>query len=232
MNIAGYISVSAVDYPDKISSVLFTSPCNFKCGYCHNPEFIRNKKSIMPTEELMKELTMRRKIIQGVVITGGEPTLQKDLPEFAMAIKDLGLLVKVDTNGYNPVMLTALIDNGLVDYVAMDIKGPAHMYEEICGIPVDVEKIRTSIEILKTSNINYEFRTTVLPGLTEKDFWAIIHSDFKEVWGAKKYVFQQFRPGRNYGEFYKQAKPYSDATLRALQTRFQEVIEHVEIRNI
>ncbi len=163
MNIAGFIPISFVDWDGYVSSVVFTRGCNFRCPYCQNHVLISFDGESMPQEVVIDEISKRKPFIDGVVITGGEPTLWSDLPDFCAFIKEKGLKVKLDTNGYMPDMLLKLIRKGLIDYVAMDIKAPLYKYSILCGVEdIDVSRIVRSIEILKqmVGKDYFEFRTT------------------------------------------------------------------------
>ena len=164
MEIAGIQKVSTIDYPGKISCVVFMQGCNFKCGYCHNPELNDFKKGDFSEEEFFNYIDSRKKLIDGVVICGGEPTLQDSLPYFAREIKKRSLTVKLDTNGSNYAMLDELNKEGLVDYVAMDVKGPVYLYPKIIGRDfIDLQdEYEKSIAIVPTFP-DYEFRTTIAP---------------------------------------------------------------------
>jgi len=165
LKIASYIKNSLIDYPQKIAAVVFSAKCNMNCWYCQNFELIR-PSSKNCYEEFMFFLKKRVGQIEGVVITGGEPTLNNDLEQFIKKIKSLGYLVKLDTNGLKPEVLEKLLNENLLDYVAMDVKAPLHEYEQIARVKIDLTKLIKSINLLKNSNIDYEFRTTLSPDLT------------------------------------------------------------------
>lgn len=163
MNISGFQKLTLLDYPKKIACIIFTRGCNFRCPYCHNSDLIDNSgEEEISEEEIFDYLSKRKNLIDGVVVSGGEPTLQPRLKEFIQKIKDLGLLVKLDTNGTNPKILKELIKDNLVDYVAMDIKSVFDDYEEVIGTKGNIENIKKSINILKNSQIEHEFRTTLV----------------------------------------------------------------------
>ena len=188
MLIGGLQKTSLLDFPDKISAIVFTAGCNFRCGYCHNPELIN---SIAPVTEVFEFLKNRVGKLEGVVITGGEPCLQKDLPEFIKQVKSLGFAVKLDTNGSYPEMLAKVLPD--LDYVAMDIKAPLEKYSAVANWNGDVENIRKSIDMIMNSGVDYEFRTTVVASqLDEKDFENI----GKLLNGAKRYYLQKFVPSK------------------------------------
>jgi len=192
VNIAGFVKNSFVDYPGKIASVVFTQGCNLRCGYCHNFSLIEEKEvsiSIQP-EEVFAFLSKRKGMIDAVVISGGEPTLQKNLHVFIEELKAMSLLVKLDTNGTNSDILRTLIEDDLLDFIAMDLKAPLSKYERIIGTSqLDLVSIRESVEVIKKCGLEHEFRTTYCPELEADDILSII-TDF-EV--ASNYVVQSCR---------------------------------------
>ena len=191
MRIYGLQKMTLLDYPEHVAATVFLNGCDFKCPYCHNFELVDGTaQAVMDDDEFFAFLGKRRGILDGIAISGGEPCIHKNLPEFIVRIREKGFLVKLDTNGYHPEMLKGLIEAGLVDYVAMDIKNSFTKYGITVGVPdLDTESVRTSIDILMNSNIDYEFRTTVV-----KEFHEL--SDFEEIGemikGAKKYFLQQY----------------------------------------
>jgi pyruvate formate lyase activating enzyme len=161
--IGGLLKFTMIDFPGKISAIVFTQGCNLKCGYCHNPELIAadgGQTFVFTDDDVLDYLQKRRGALEGVVITGGEPVLQPDLKDFIIKVKALDYLVKLDTNGTKPAALKDLIDANLLDFVAMDIKAPFHKYPAICGVAIDIEDIKESVNIIKTGSVPYEFRTT------------------------------------------------------------------------
>lgn len=202
MRIGGLVKQSLMDYPGKIAAVIFTQGCNFRCGYCHNPQLVLpelflNKPEYIPLN-IISYLNERKSWLDGVVVTGGEPTIHKDLPEFLKEIKALGYSVKLDTNGSNPYMLQRIIKDKLADYIAMDIKIPLEdgLYAKIIGIS-DVteitENILTSVLILKNAPMDVEFRTTSIPGIHNE---AMIELIKKYIGNDKRYVINTFREGK------------------------------------
>ena len=191
MKIAGVHYNSFIDYPGKVSAILFTPGCNMNCYYCHNRILINpgNNHTYFNFDEILHQLKRRKLLLDAVVISGGEPTLHTDIEEYLVKIKNLGYLIKLDTNGTNPDVIKSLTDKGLINYIAMDIKAPFERYEEICGVGTDIEKIKNSIAFLMEGNIPYEFRTTVVPQLSKDDIISIA----KSISGAEKYVLQQYR---------------------------------------
>ena len=185
----GIEKLSLVDFDGYISCTLFTSGCNYRCPFCHNSPLIEEQPSLK-MEEILNYLSVRKKMLDAVVITGGEPTLHKELPSVLKQIKDLGYIIKLDTNGTNPKMLKELIDKKLIDYVAMDIKASSNCYSLVTGvINPFLDNIKESINILKTSDINFEFRTTLV-----KEFHSLDSiKEMKElVSGSKKLYLQKF----------------------------------------
>lgn len=162
MEISGFEKMTLTDYPGSVAAIVFTQGCNFKCPFCHNSDLIYFKSGVIDENEVLDYLGKRKKMLDGVVITGGEPTLQQDLINFLNKVKNLGLKVKLDTNGAKPEVLKKIIDLNLVDYIAMDIKSSQNNYSEVSGVKVDINKIRESISIIKKSKLDFEFRTTVV----------------------------------------------------------------------
>jgi pyruvate formate lyase activating enzyme len=195
MEIKGFIDVSFVDWDGKISSVIFLPNCNFRCPFCHNLNLVFNpeKMDTIPFGYVEDQLNRQRGWTDGVCITGGEPTLHSDLPELCSRLKKMGFLVKVDSNGTNPSMLKKLMKNGLIDYVAMDVKAPLTVkkYSVATGVNAErlLENVKESINLLMTSNMDYEFRTTVVPRLHKKED---IERICRSLVGCRKYVLQKF----------------------------------------
>jgi pyruvate formate lyase activating enzyme len=230
MLIGGIHRFSLIDYPSKISCIIFTPGCNFRCPFCHNPELVdpgNFKERVLP-DVFFSFLRGRQGKLDGVVITGGEPTLQDDLADFIARIKELGFLVKLDTNGSNPRMLASLLKNKLLDYVAMDVKAPAALYAKVAGLSESseagdakntatvIEAVQTSISILLKSKIDYEFRTTVVEGLlSEKDILEIGCT----IAGAKKYVLQRFVASKTLHPEFEQASSLPDPILQKLEEK-------------
>jgi pyruvate formate lyase activating enzyme len=193
MRIAAMHKCSFVDYPAHLAAVVFTPGCNLRCHYCHNPSLLADPAAgqmLIEPAAVLDFLALRRGLLDGLVITGGEPTLQKGLGEFCAAVHELGLLVKLDTNGTRPAVLAELIARRRVDFVAMDVKAPLGLYDEVCGCTVDTEAIGESIRLLLAGQVEYEFRTTFAPPLTAGDMVALA----AQVRGARRYVIQQYRP--------------------------------------
>jgi pyruvate formate lyase activating enzyme len=189
LKFAGFIKSSFVDYPNEISAVVFTSGCNFNCWYCHNQGLINGKieeSEMIDEKEILDFLNKRKGLLDGLVISGGEPTLHSDLKDFIRKVKKLGFKVKLDTNGTNPKLLQDLIDKRLIDFVAMDIKTTLEKYNDVIGKFSRIEDVKTSISILMNSNIDYEFRTTFAPGISVED----IENIAKMIAGARVMLFK------------------------------------------
>ena len=192
MEIAHLVPTSLIDYPGRVASVVFTVGCNFRCPFCHNRELVLPERSrglhLRKAEEILALLSERRTFLDGLVITGGEPTVQPDLLGFAGEVKRFGLLVKLDTNGSRPKVLEELLRAGLVDYVAMDVKSPLSRYPEFVGGAADSGAIGRSIDVVRKRAPDYEFRTTAAPGLGLDDLRAI--ADLLS--GARRWFLQPF----------------------------------------
>lgn len=197
MKIYGLNKTTLLDYPEHVAATVFTGGCNFCCPFCHNGELVLcpGSQPVIPEEEVLAFLGKRRGILDGVCITGGEPTLQQDLPDFVRKVKELGYMVKLDSNGYRPGVLRQLLREKLLDYIAMDIKASRENYARASGLSdPDVSLLQESIDLLRTGDIEYEFRTTVVKG---------IHSigEFEEIgrWlaGSRVYFLQAYRESEN-----------------------------------
>lgn len=232
MLIAALQKLTLLDYPDKIAALIFTQGCNFYCGYCHNPEMIPKKRVLPMSDDLteksvLKFLKTRKGLLDGVVISGGEPTLQEDLESFIKKIKKLGFLVKLDTNGSHPEILQNLLKQKLLDYIAMDIKQSEIKYEDLVKANV-MPAIRKSITLIKDSGVDYEFRSTILPLLhSEKEIEAM----GKMIKGAERWYLQNFRPLKTLKKSFQKERPFSSEELVHLQKIAKPYAKVVEIRN-
>lgn len=223
MIISGFQKTSFIDYSDKIASLIFTQGCNLNCFYCHNKQLIPNiKTSIVMQEEILTFLEKRKGLIDGVVITGGEPTIQTGLISFAEKIKALGYKIKLDTNGTNPEILNKLINLNLIDYIAMDIKAPFFKYSEITRVQTPIEFLSDSVNIIMKSKIDYEFRTTVVKKyLKQEDILAIAQS----IKGAKLYFLQKCNLNNSFIDF-----NYSEDELINLSALCSKFVQQVKCR--
>jgi pyruvate formate lyase activating enzyme len=229
-NIKGFQPVSLIDFPGQITAILFLSGCNMRCQFCHNPELVLtpNQGENFEEEKIFNYLESRRGKIDGLVITGGEPTLQEGLKEFILKVKARGFLVKLDTNGLLPDKLEELIP--VVDFVAMDIKSALENYSNVCGVQIDQEKIKRSAELIRAKAKDYEFRSTVVRGLFSKNDFVEICNWLK---GSKKYVIQQFdkRP-KLINDDVKNSVIYTKEEMSGFQEYCREYFDIVELRNI
>ena len=165
MKISGLMKLTLLDFPGHVACTVFLAGCNFRCPFCHNGSLVRGGDLEISREELFSFLKKRQGVLDGVCITGGEPLMNADVISLAREIKELGFLVKLDTNGSYPERLGEMLSSGFVDYVAMDIKNSPIAYSAACGVDFDVEKIKRSVEVIKSSGIEHEFRTTVVKGI-------------------------------------------------------------------
>lgn len=225
MKIAGFIKSSLIDYPGNIAAVIFTQGCNFRCGFCHNPDLIPLKGEYIDENEIFDYLKEKKNILDGVVITGGEPTIQVDLKQFILKLKKLGFLVKLDTNGTNPTLLKELINEKLIDYVAMDVKSNLENYYKITESK-NIKSVEESIGILLNKSIDYEFRTTVLP------FFHSIE-DFdklgKLIKGAKRFTLQNFRPEITLNDKLRSERSFTNAELNEIASTLAKYVDKVSI---
>jgi len=231
MKIAGIQKLTLIDFPGKLACTVFLMGCNFRCPWCYNPELVLpqkiKKQSYIPEKEFFNFLKERKGFLEGVVLCGGEPTINKKLSQFCKKIKNFGFLVKIDTNGSNPKVLKNLIDKQLIDYVAMDVKAPKEKYNELTGVKVNIKKIQKSINILKESKINYEFRTTLVPKLLSKEDILKIA---KWIGPARRYVLQNFLPKRTIDSKFEKIKPFSLEYLLKIQKLISPFFENCQIR--
>jgi len=240
MIIGGLEKLTLLDYPDHLAAIIFTQGCNFRCHFCYNPmlvlpregkdENIKEKGfSLISSKDLFLFLRERRNRLDGVVITGGEPTLHADLPSFIKQIKALGYDIKLDTNGTNPIMLEQLIKEKLLDYIAMDLKAPLTKYELITGVKVDCNNLEKSVKIIMTSGLPYEFRTTVVPGLlAKKDFTAM----GRVIRGATSWYLQKFKSDTELVDFHYQAhQAYSNQEMAEFSVIGQKYVKRCKVRD-
>ena len=193
MYFCGMNKTTLLDYPGHVAATLFTGGCNMRCPFCQNSTLVLNPQTQpeIPEKEVLTFLQKRRGILEGVCITGGEPTLQPDLESLIRRVRKLGYLVKLDTNGYRPQVLKHLLEQGLLDYVAMDIKAPRESYGAACGLPrVELSLIEASVELLKACSIPYEFRTTVVRGIHRAEDFETIGQWLQ---GCRAYYLQNYR---------------------------------------
>ena len=236
MQYAGMIKQSLVDYPGEIVTVLFSRGCNLRCPFCHNPDLLIKPRVTAPPVDIVEVLefmSKRKGFLDGVVFSGGEPTLSQELINDIRSVKDLGLLVKLDTNGTNTTMLELLLREGLLDYVAMDIKAPVEYkkYREACArlSPENFFNIRSSILLLQAAGIDVEFRTTVVPALhTPENIVAIA----RFIEDARLYTLQQFNPRVTLEPGYRQVVPYIKAEMQQMADMCAPYVKEVRVVNL
>lgn len=232
MEIGGLQRTTFIDYPGKLACTVFLIGCNFRCPWCYSKELVLpeeiKKQPRISEKDFFDFLKERKGLLESVVICGGEPTIHKDLPDFIKKIKELGYLVKLDTNGSNPEMLKYLIDEKLINYVALDIKAPREKYSQVAGIKVDIKKIEKSIEILKKGKVDYEFRTTVVPTVHVKDDIIKIA---KWIGPAQKFYLQNFRPEKTIDPKFEKIKPYSKEYLLEIKEEISSFFETCQVRD-
>lgn len=225
MKILGIENVSFVDYPNKICATVFTGGCNFKCPYCHNSGIVKNEYPLLDENEILENLEKRKKLIDAVTVSGGEPTLQKDLVEFIQKVKNMGFLIKLDTNGTNPKVLKELLDKNLLNYVAMDIKTNFDNYSVITKSCVKIENIKESLNLLRKSNISYELRTTLISGYHTTEAILALSQDLK---GEKTLYLQKFKDSETC--FESGLKEVEKLTALEFKNILLNTIQNVELR--
>ncbi|MBQ3142586.1 MAG: anaerobic ribonucleoside-triphosphate reductase activating protein [Bacilli bacterium] len=241
MRINGFEKTTLVNFPGYVACIIFTSGCNFNCDYCQNSMFISGKEALLDEKEILEYLDKRKKILDGVVISGGEPTLQEDLINFIEKVKSKGYKVKLDTNGHRPEVLKKLLDKNLLDYVAVDIKHTEKDYKKIIGnVKFDIKNIKETVKILKESNIDYEFRTTIIKGFHTIN---VIKDIIKFIGSDKNYYLQNFEDSEHvrnksllsFSEdellnIYKEVKKdFPNISMRGLKNK---LYEKEEIKNV
>jgi pyruvate formate lyase activating enzyme len=231
MKIKGFIKNTFIEYPGKIAAMIFLPNCNFKCSFCFNPELISDSEALkdIDEKEVFDYLEKNKKWIDAVVISGGEPTLHKDLAEFIMKIKNLGYLVRIYTNGTTPKMLEKLIDEKLIDSIAMDIKAPLTKedYESITNVKGMLENVKKSISLIMQSDLEYEFRTTVVPSIhSEKDIEEIAN----HIKDAKLFILQKFLPENALDSKLKKLKTQNDDEMKKLAEIARKYVKDVKWR--
>jgi len=231
MKIGGFQKLTLIDYPGRIAATVFLTGCNFRCPFCYSselvlPEKIKNQPKISE-KDFFIFLKERKELIEGIVLCGGEPTISKGLIPLIKKIKKMGFSVKLDTNGSDPKLLKTLIEKKLVDYVAMDIKAPMEKYKKIFGKRVKIDDIEKSIKILKEGRVDYEFRTTVVPTvLNKEDILKIV----RWIGPAKRYFLQNFRPEKTIDPKFEKIKPYPQEYLLEIQKAISPFFEVCQVR--
>lgn len=229
MQIHGFNKTTLLDFPGHLASTVFTGGCNMRCPYCQNADLVLNPMSqpLISEEVVFDHIKKRKGIIEGVCITGGEPTLQADLEDFIKRLKELGVMVKLDSNGYRPEVLKRLMENGLLDYVAMDIKSSLDEYHIVSGVNLDTSLIKESIDLLKNGPIDYEFRTTVVKELHSKETFEKIGELLS---GAKQYFLQGYIDSERVID--RRFSSYTKEELEGFVTILKKTIKNVSIRGV
>lgn len=245
MEIRGYLKTSAIEWPGKISSVIFVSGCNFRCSFCYNRDSVLNPQKLpkFSEKEILRDLEKRKKWVDGVVVTGGEPTLQPDLDKFLEKVKKLGFLTMIETNGSIPEVMAKLLNGQMVDYIAMDIKGPLDgRYAQItnfyppAGGPIS--NIKKSINLIINSGIDSEFRTTVVPGIHDKKTLVLMAKQIEELikklknrkTKKLKWFLQEFQPKTCLDPKFTKIKPYSEPEMRQFLVVVKKIIPQTYLR--
>lgn len=229
MEFGGFEKFTLIDYPKRVACMVYTIGCPFRCPYCHNPELVDETCTTRIQESTVLEfLDTRKGMLDGVVITGGEPTMHSTkLVTFMKEVKSRGFLVKLDSNGVDPDFLQKIIDEKLVDFIAMDIKSPLNKYTQTVGRPVNLDAIRKSIEIIKNSGLEYEFRTTIVKSMLSVDDLEQIA---KEIKGASTYYLQKFIPSKILNPQFLKKVTYSDEEFASIKTIMEKYVSFCGIR--
>ncbi len=231
IEIGGLQRSTLIDYPGHVACTVFLIGCNFRCPWCYSPEIVLpdliTKQPRIESDDFFEFLDIRKGLLDGVVICGGEPTINGDLPEFVQEIKRRGFKVKLDTNGSNPSAIDGLLKNRLLDYVAMDIKAPFAKYNKAVGVKVDSAKVRESIDKIKSSGVDYEFRTTVVPGIHQKED---IVKMAQSIAPAKRYFLQAFRSDKNIDASFTNRESFSDKVMEEIRDEVKSLFETCEVR--
>jgi len=216
MRIGGFNKLTTQDFPGNLACIIFTNGCNFDCDYCYNRDLVESHAPEISEEEIFSYLNQRKNMLDGVVISGGEPTIWNDLIPFMEKIKELGLKIKLDTNGYRPEVLKEILDKNLVDYIAMDIKALFNEYYKIVNRKLDTDKLIESINLIKKSKVDHEFRTTIIKGFhTIEDLDKIV-----EVVDGSPYYLQNFRMEDTV--INKKLFGFSEEELKGIQEHFKD----------
>ena len=234
MQFNGFQKTSLIEWPGKIVSIVWVAGCNFRCPFCYNRDLVLKNTDLKIFEEskILEYLEENKNLIDGLMITGGEPTLQPELADFLAKVHQLELKVGIESNATHPEIIENLLKNKLVDYLAVDIKAPLEKdkYKKLTGVEIDVEKIKKSIKLIKDSDIEYEFRTTIIPNLLNKKDILEISQTLK---GAQRYVIQQFIPQETMiNHDLVEIKPYSKEELLAIEREIKDNFQECYVRGL
>jgi pyruvate formate lyase activating enzyme len=232
MLIGGIHTLTLLDFPEQVACILFTVGCNMRCGYCHNAEFVlpdeirKRQHDFIPEKKIFSFLDTRKGLLDGVVISGGEPTLHADLPVFIRQIKEKGFLIKLDTNGTNPEMIQNLFSENLIDYIAMDVKTSEQNYDAITGVKNNFQNIKKSRDLILQSGVKHEFRTTIIKGYHDED---VIEKIAQFCKGASRYTLQNFRSVKVLDANFRKKVGFSDIELKNFKKSAEQYISNVVV---
>ncbi len=244
MLLGGLQKTTLIDFPGRIACTVFTVGCNFRCPFCHNKDLVtlknfeQKKLPQIPEKDFFTFLNKRKGILDGVCITGGEPTLQNDLPDFCKKIKDMGFEVKLDSNGTNPKMLSKMINKKVVDFIAMDLKNNFSDYNKAVGINYPIDNIKKSIKLILQSDIEHEFRTTVVPGIHKKQNLLELAKELNSLYNQygeekeKVWFLQKFRPQNCLKDQYNKKKPLADKKFSEFKKEIETFFPEVKLKGI
>ncbi len=221
--VAGWVPLTMLDWEGRLSTTIFVAGCNFSCPFCHNPELVAaaTHPATIHFDQIREHLASKKGWLDGVVISGGEPTLSPHLPELIRALRSSGAQIKLDTNGSRPEVLSRLIEDGVLDYVAMDVKTSLERYGEVVRRPVSVETIERSIDLIVSSGVDHEFRTTMVPGYVDrKDALAVAH----RISDGRRYALQQFNPKVCLDPDTSKVEPYHRDYMESLAAECDEIL--------
>lgn len=236
MLLGGLQKTTLIDFPGRVACTVFTVGCDFRCPFCHNKDLVTLKlfkeSGIKPLKEkdFFNFLKKRKKILDGVCITGGEPTLQPDLINFCKEIKELGLEIKLDTNGSQPKILKQLINKKLIDFVAIDVKSSFQDYKKATGVNFSILKIKKSIKLVLKSGLEYELRTTVVPGIHNKTTLLKTAKELKSLDNNISWTLQQFRPKNCLDKDYLKIKPFTNQELKLILKSVKVIVTNTKLR--
>ncbi len=228
MKIGGLEKFTVTDYPGKISCIVFTVGCNFRCPFCHNKQLVTEEAEQIPEEDILGFLEKRKGQLEGVTLTGGEALIQSDLFDFLGRVKEMGYDIKIDTNGTIPETLKEVVRKRLVDYVAMDVKAPIDDYDRACGIKVNTDKIEESIDFVLGLE-SYEFRTTAVPTIIDGQ---AIEKIATRIEGAERFFIQQFKPRNTLDKGYMDIDGFKREKLEEFRNIAEKYVEECKIRNV
>ncbi len=225
--IKGFIETSFIDWKGQLSSVIFTGGCNFRCPYCHNCELVINHQSLedVPLDYVCLTLKKYKNWVSNIVVTGGEPTIHKNLYRLLGELKSMGMQIKLDSNGSSPSTLKGLVSDDLVDYIAMDVKGPVNNYKRWCGIDVDTSVIEESIDFIMEGSVDYEFRMTVVPFLHREED---VYEAAERIKNAKKFFIQEFRPRDTLNPSYCNVRPFPQSKMSRIRKNVADILGSVK----